>query len=464
MNSTPTPVGRPRRARQSRIPTTPATPTAPSGLLQHLEVCYRQVANLRPADRNARTHTERQVHQIAASIQRFGFVNPILINADGQILAGHGRLAAARQLGYREVPTLRIDHLTAAEQRAYALADNRLAELAGWDRQTLALELQDLQTVDLDLTLTGFETAEIDVLLGELQVAPTDDDEPLAPKPGPALTMPGDLWQIGPHRLLCADATQAASYAHLLGDQRAQLVFTDPPYNVPIAGHVSGLGKIQHREFPMASGEMSAAEFTAFLRTVFGHLASASEDGALHYVCMDWRHLGEIHAAGQAAYTELKNLCVWAKTNAGMGSLYRSRHELVFVFKAGTGPHINNVALGRYGRYRTNVWEYAGANTFRKDRAADLADHPTVKPVALVADAIQDASERGSIVLDAFAGSGTTLLAAERTGRRGYGLELDPHYCDVILRRLASHANLTAVHALTGEPFAERGHRTGGAE
>ena len=272
---------------------------------------------------------------------------------------------------------------------------------------------------------------------------------------GPPITRPGDCWLIGDHRLICGDSTDPDTYARLLEGAEAQMIFTDPPYNVPIEGHVSGLGKVKHREFAMASGEMPEAEFTTFLATVFRNLAGHSVEGAIHFICMDWRHLGEVLAAGKSAYSELKNLCVWAKTNGGMGSLYRSQHELVFVFKAGTAPHINNVELGKHGRYRTNIWSYAGINSFGKDRDADLALHPTVKPVALVADAILDCSKRRGIVLDAFAGSGTTLIAAEKTGRRGYGIELDPHYCDVIIRRLAAAANVEATHAATGRLFAE---------
>jgi DNA modification methylase len=257
--------------------------------------------------------------------------------------------------------------------------------------------------------------------------------------------------------LICGDSLNPETYERLLDGETAQLVFTDPPYNVPIDGHVSGLGKVQHREFAMASGEMSVAEFTGFLKVVFQNLAAASSSGSIHFVAMDWRHMAEVLAAGQGTYSELKNLCVWAKTNGGMGSLYRSQHELIFVFKAGTAAHVNNVELGKHGRYRTNVWTYAGANTFSATRDDDLAMHPTVKPVAMVADAILDCSKRKGIVLDAFAGSGTTLVAAHRTGRRGYGIELDPLYCDVILRRLAKLTGLEAHHVATGRTFAELG-------
>jgi DNA modification methylase len=272
---------------------------------------------------------------------------------------------------------------------------------------------------------------------------------------GPAVTKPGDVWQIGPHRLICGDATKPETYAQVLEGEIAQMVFTDPPYNVRIEGHVSGLGKAKHREFAMASGEMTQVEFTIFLSEVFDNLVTSSADGAIHYICMDWRHVGEVLAAARGRYADFKNLCVWSKTNGGMGSLYRSQHELVFVFKVGTGPHVNNVELGKYGRYRTNVWEYAGANAFSATRAADLAAHPTVKPVALVADAILDCSHRKDIVLDAFAGSGTTLVAAHKTGRRGFGIELDPLYCDTILKRLAKVVKLEPVLVETGQTFGE---------
>jgi DNA modification methylase len=221
---------------------------------------------------------------------------------------------------------------------------------------------------------------------------------------------------------------------------RAQMVFTDPPYNVPIQGHVSGSGAIKHREFAMAAGEMTAVEFTAFLRTAFERLVEASRDGSIHFICMDWRHMGEMLAAGADTYTELKNLIVWAKDNGGMGTFYRSRHELIFAFKSGTAPHINAFELGQHGRYRTNVWTYRGVNTLRAGRMEELALHPTVKPVQMIADAIKDVSQRGAIVLDLFGGSGSTLIAAHKTGRRAYLCELDPIYCDRIIARWEAYA------------------------
>ncbi len=424
-----------------------------------LAIEHRPPGELKPHARNARTHSPKQIAEIAASITAFGFNNPVLIDKDGGIVAGHGRVEAAKQLGLDTVPTIRLEHLTEAQKRAYILADNKLAEKAGWDREILAIELQHLMEIELDfdIAVTGFEVPEIDVLIEGLEAKPAKAD-PADEVPvisGPAVTRPGDLWQVGPHCLICGDALEPETYARLLAGETAQLVFTDPPYNVKIDGHVSGLGAAKHREFAMASGEMSEGEFTAFLSRVFANLVAASADGAIHFVCMDWRHMGEVLAAASGTYAELKNLCVWSKTNGGMGSLYRSQHELVFVFKAGTAPHINNVELGKHGRYRTNVWSYAGANAFSARRNDDLAMHPTVKPVALVADAILDCSAPKGIVLDAFAGSGTTLVAAHKTRRRGFGIELDPHYCDVILARLKKATRLEPVLAESGATFAQ---------
>ncbi len=388
------------------------------------------------------------------SMLRVGFTNPVIVDEHGRILAGHGRVAAARKLGMTEVPTVCLAGLSEAEKRAYALADNRVALDAGWDAELVKSELAYIAELDLefDLTLTGFETAEIDLAL-DGPVSPDDPADRLDGLGGPAVCRPGDLWILDRHRLLCGDALDPASYQQLLGTKRAQLVFTDPPYNVPIDGHACGLGRVRHADFAMASGEMSAEAFIAFLRQALTLHVAHSCDGALHYVCMDWRHMAELLAAGSGLYSELKNLCVWTKDNGGMGSLYRSQHELVFVHKLGTGPHINNVELGRFGRNRSNVWSYPGVGSLNGGRRDELALHPTVKPIALVADVILDASRRGGIILDGFAGSGTTILAAERTGRCGCGIELEPAYVDVAIRRWQQMTGGVARHAATGHRF-----------
>lgn len=427
--------------------------------IRDLEVEYRPADGLTPHDRNPRTHSKKQIRQIAESIRAFGWTNPILVDAAGGIIAGHGRVEAAKLLGIERVPTIRIDHLTEAQKRAYIIADNRLAENAGWDPELLRLELQyitDLQ-LDFDLTLTGFETSEIDLLLQGNEQDPKADQAPEVDRSGSAITRAGDLWLLGEHRLYCGDATKTESYAALMDGKKAQMVFTDPPYNVAIDGHVCGLGSIKHREFAMASGEMSEAEFTAFLNTVFRHLITYSADGSIHFVCMDWRHIYELLSAARPLYSELKNLCIWNKDNGGMGSFYRSKHELVFALKNGTAPHINNFELGQTGRYRTNVWDYAGINTNRAGRMEELQMHPTVKPVALVADAIKDCSKRRGIVLDAFAGSGTTIIAAEKTDRLACALELDPAYVDTAIKRWQDYTGKEAVLAKSRGTFAAVG-------
>lgn len=420
---------------------------------------------LLPVDRllankqNARIHTKKQVRQIAESIKRFGFNNPVLIDDQGGIIAGHGRVEAAKLLGVIAVPTIRLNHLSAAEKRAYVLADNKLAELAGWDVEILAVELQSLINLDFEVELTGFSTGEIDIVLDHAAetAAQTENPDDNLPESGsrPTITAIGDLWVLGAHRLLCGDARDAGGYEQLLEGEKAELVFTDPPYNVPVEGHVCGKGDIHHREFAMASGEMTPEGFTGFLKSIFAQLVDHSVDGSIHYACMDWRHIAEMMAAGNAVYTGLKNVCVWAKSNAGMGTFYRSQHEFVFVWKSGTAPHINNFELGQHGRNRTNIWQYPGLTSMRPGRLEDLAMHPTVKPVALVADALKDCSRRNGLVLDPFAGSGTILIAAERTGRRARAIEIDPGYVDVAVRRWQEATGKPAILAATGQTFEE---------
>jgi len=395
------------------------------------------------------------------SIKIFGFNVPILVDRELNVIAGHGRLLACGELGIDQVPTLCLDHLTPAQVRAFRIADNKLTENATWDERLLAEQLHDLSLsgLDFDIEVTGFEMGEIDLLIHSLDDTPTASSDPADILPevsaAPPVSKLGDLWLLGRHRVLCGNALDPEAFTALMGEERAAMVFTDPPYNVPIEGHASGLGTIHHRPFPMASGEMNEAEFTAFLAQTCRNLAAFSTGGSLHYLCIDWRHLEELLAAGREAYGELKNVCVWVKDNAGMGSLYRSQHELVLVFKQRGGSHRNNVQLGRFGRNRSNVWRYPGANSFARSGGEGnlLALHPTVKPVALVADAILDCSARGDIVLDAFLGSGTTVIAAERTGRRCCTLELDPGYVDTAIRRWQTLTGDQARHAATGRSF-----------
>lgn len=405
--------------------------------------------------RNARAHSRRQVRQLARSIERFGFNNPILVDDALTILAGHGRVEAAKLLGLLSVPIIRLSHMGEADKRAYVLADNKLALNAGWDRELLALELQGLIDLGFEVELTGFEPAEIDITLSlaaeaDSEAATGPEDETPAPA-ATAVTRLGDIWELGRHRLICADARDGRAYTALMAGEAADVVFTDPPYNVKVAGHVRT--HAGHREFAMASGEMDRPAFTAFLRESLAPAASVCRDGAICFVCMDWRHVGELLHAGEQVFSKLMNVCAWTKANGGMGSLYRSQHELIFVFKRGQGPHCNNVELGRSGRNRTNVWAFAGVNAFKAGRDEELALHPTVKPTALVEEALKDVSKRGDVALDPFGGSGTTLIAAERCGRRARLIELDPIYCDVIVRRYEAYSGKQARRVQDGQSF-----------
>ena len=359
------------------------------------------------------------------------------------------------------VPCVRLESLTSEQKkRAFILADNKIALNAGWDDDFLAEEIKALSIADLDFDIeaTGFSIAEIDGFIEGFEREepgdPRDDKLPALNETSERCQL-GDVWQLGRHRLVCGDALDPRVIETLMAGEKARMIFSDPPFNVPVDGHVGGAGKIKHREFAMASGEMTSPQFTEFLTRAFTNLANSSVNGSIHFLCMDWRHMTEMLAAGETAYAELKNLIVWAKNNGGMGTFYRSRHELIFAFKHGDAPHINTFELGQHGRYRTNVWEYAGVNTMKAGRMEELEMHPTVKPVQMIADAIKDCSGRGDIVLDIFGGSGSTLIAAEKTGRRGFLCEIDPIYCNRIIRRWEKFAKDDAVQLRTGSEFKE---------
>jgi DNA modification methylase len=430
-----------------------------------LEVTYLPVTSLHPNPQNPRVHTYKQVHQIAHSIKAFGFNVPILVDDRLNVVAGHGRLLAAQQLGWKTVPCIKLNHLSEAQYKAFLIADNRLTENSSWNDQLLGEQLKALSELELDfdLEVTGFETPEIDVLIDGLEaVSEPDPDNQLPANETSAVSATGDLWQLGKHRVLCANSLVLENYDRLMNGAKADLVITDPPYNVVIDGHASGLGRTRHREFAMASGEMTDGEFTEFLGKVMALSMLSSQQGSLAYYFMDFRHIRQIVAAGLFVYGDPKNLCVWVKNNAGMGSFYRSQHELIFLFKNGEAPHRNNIQLGKFGRYRTNVWNYPAANTFsRSGPDGDLlALHPTPKPVSLIADAIEDSTRRGELILDPFLGSGTAVIAAERAGRVCYGLELDPLYVDTIIRRWQRRTKRDAIHVESGESFSVREART----
>ena len=410
-----------------------------------------------PYELNARTHPDLQQNQITSSIKQFGFINPIVVDEDNVIVAGHGRYLAAKKLGLKFIPIIRVAHLTKDEVRAYRLADNKIAENAGWDNDLLMVELSYLLSIDneFDLSVTGFSTPEIDVIVSDL--SPDDFEEPIPPLPPleQVVSRIGDIWICGDHRVGVGDIRDNTSVDSLMNGKSARMTINDSPYNVQINGHVSGKGKVHHEEFAMASGEMPAETFTLFLTETLTQLARISVDGSLHYLFMDWRHLQELLSAGEQAFDQFINLCIWTKTNGGMGSLYRSMHELCLIYKKGTAPHINNVELGRHGRNRTNVWPYAGMNSFGKDREEILACHPTVKPLRMIADAIMDVTHHGDIVFDGFLGSGTTLLAAEQTHRVCYATEIEARYVDVSLRRWMAETGQNPVLEATGRTFDE---------
>ena len=402
------------------------------------------LTSLRPYVRNARHHSRKQVKAIAASMAEFGVTNPPLVDESGEIIAGHGRIEAAKLLNLTSIPIIRITGLSEVQKRALRLADNKLALDSVWNLQLLSAELADLTTTDFDITLTGFETIEIDKLTTP-SLGLRELDDALSDPPAIPVSRKEDLWAAGEHVLAVGDARDGSVYRRLLGSRLVDMVITDPPYNVPISGHVSGKGRVTHDEFQMASGEMSTPEFRSFLTATLSLARDASRDGSLHYVFADWRMIGMLTAIGDELFAKLMNIAVWAKPNGGMGSLYRSQHEMVAIFKHGAAAHVNNVQLGRMGRHRSNVWQYPGASGFSKTRKQDLADHPTVKPVALVADAIRDATKPGDLVLDPFGGSGTTLIAAELTKRRAALIEIEPIYADVTLRRFQEHTGLEPV-------------------
>jgi DNA modification methylase len=425
-----------------------------------VEVKWIAIDALKANARNARTHSKKQIRQIADSIAAFGFLVPILMDEGGVVIAGHGRHAAAKLLDLKQVPVIQVRGLSEAKRRALALADNKIAENAGWDRELLAIELPELAEIlvveGLDISITGFAPVEIDQLTTDFEQDPSDPADTVDPEWTTAapVTMPGDLWELDHHRILCGDARKTADLARLMGKASAAMAFLDPPYNVRVRDIV-GRGRVKHSEFAMASGELSRTDFIGFLNSTLAAAAAVSRDGAVHFVCMDWRHIGELLEAGDTVYGETLNIAVWVKSNAGQGSFYRSQHELIGVFRVGDAPHLNNVELGRHGRSRSNVWHYGGVNTFRAGRLEDLKSHPTVKPVTLVSDAMRDCTRRGDIVVDTFSGSGTTILAAERVGRRAFALEIEPRFVDVAIRRWQAFTRKDAIHLDSGGCFDE---------
>jgi hypothetical protein len=413
---------------------------------------WLSIEDIKPNPRNARTHSNKQIQQIANSINACGFGSSVLVDETLTLIAGHGRLKAAELLGIKEIPAVELRGLSPAQRRALALAENKIADNAGWDRKQLSIELSELSEVLIkegqDISCTGFGPAEIDQLQVDFEEDSSDPGDEIDPawESGPAVSDRGSLWTLGQHRLLCGDARGEPDLDRLMGASRTVMAFLDVPYNVPVRS-IGGRGRTRHAEFAMASGEMSSSEYVDFLAAGLGNSRRVSRAGAVHFICCDWRHVGEVMEAGRPVYGETLITVVWVKTIAGQGSFYRSRHEFIVVFRVGKAPHLNNIQLGRHGRSRSNVWNYAGVNTFRAGRMEELRSHPTAKPVALVADAMRDCTRRGDVVLDTFSGSGTTIMAAERVGRRAYAMDIEPRYVDVAIRRWQAFTRKDAVHA-----------------
>jgi DNA modification methylase len=414
---------------------------------------------LKPNPRNAKKHPDRQIALLVENYERLGVTQPIVIDENDTVMCGNGRLEAAKKAKLAHLPVIRLSGLTPSQKRALAIADNKLAELGEYDLDILSEELSYLYDPETELSfdprIVGFETVELDQILADGpdddRTDPADEIIPVNSQE-PAVTSLGDVWTCDQHRLVCGDATNKASYSAVMETDLAEMVFTDPPYNVPNAGHVSRRDDL--REFAMAHGEMTPSQFTDFLSIVCANILARMVDGAVGYICMDWRHLLELRAAADPIFGDLKNLIVWVKSNAGLGSFYRSQHELICVYAA-PGKPINNFGLGGKGRHRTNVWKYPGFSSFGRGRKEALAMHPTVKPVAMVMDALMDCSNRGGIVLDPFGGSGTTMIAAERKSRRARLIEIDPLYCDVTVQRWQNFSGKTARLAETNETYQE---------
>ncbi len=412
------------------------------------------IENLNRYSNHTRIHSKEKIAKLAKLISKYGFIIPILIDSEKkEIITGHARIQAAQELNLQNVPAIMISHLTKAQIKAFRIADNKITEGSEWDVNALRLEFLELQDLNFDLSLTAFELPEIDLIVLDDDNADDDCDEIPEVTDNP-IVKPGDMFQLGNHRIACIDCRNEDDVLNLTQGEEIDLVITDPPYNVKINGHVLTHTK-SHSEFAMASGEMSKAEFTEFLTSVFKVFANIGKPGSLHYHFIDHKHIEEMLEAGSSAYDDRLNICVWNKTNAGMGSFYRSQHEFCCLFKKGQTSHTNNVQLGKFGRNRTNVWTYPGMNTFSENRDELLSSHPTVKNMQMIADMILDASNTGEIVFDGFLGSGTTLIAAEKTGRIFMGTEIEPKYIETTIARFQAMSDKPVIHLATGLTFEE---------
>lgn len=421
-----------------------------------LAIVHRGLTTLRPAHRRVRTGDPEHVARIMRAIASLGFTVPILISREGEIVDGHIRVEAAKALGLTEIPCVIVDHLNECERRLLSIAVNRLQEKGSWDIVQLKLEFESLIDLDIPVEASGFELPEIEVVLslGDDDLDEEANNTPPVDYRQPAVSRPDDRWRLGRHVVLCADACEERSYQTLMDGEVARLMLTDPPFNCPIDGFVGGKGEIRHREFVAATGEMSDDRFESFLHDFLVYAMSHVVDGGIGLSFIDWRQIELLLHAGRRSDLSLQNIIVWNKGRGGMGGTYRNAHELVAMFKRGSTAHLNNIELGKHGRDRTNIWSYPGATTLGSSARQQLKSHPTPKSVELIVDAILDLTSRNDVVLDPFLGSGTTLIAAEKSGRRCYGLELDPAYVDVIVRRWQAFTGGGAVRA-DGRSFAD---------
>ena len=435
---------------------TPPPPNISPALERQLgDIEYWPLDRLTPYAGNPRLHPERQVVALTASMHEFGIAFPFLTDEHGTLICGHARLEAARRLGVTEVPVLVARYWSAQQVKSYRLADNRLAQLGSWSAELLKIEIAGIiEIAEVPVEVMGWSTGEIDVILdGESAGVGNDPADEVPAPPAAPVSRIGDLWKLGDHRLLCGSSLEADSWTRLMSGKVGALCLSDGPFNCKINGHVSGTKRFS--EFAMASGEMTFEQFIDFNTQWLNASKAVLKDGALVMAFMDHAHLYELMTAGRNAGLHHLNMCIWAKTNGGMGSPWRSQYELVLVLKHGTAPHTDCVNLGRHGRYRTNIWTCAGANAFGPTRDADLADHPTVKPQKLLAEAIRDVTRSGDIVIDAFSGSGSTILACERTKRLGYAIEIEPRYVDVAIRRWEDATGQQASLETTGQTFTQ---------
>lgn len=417
---------------------------------------YIAPSTLTPTSGSPRYHPKSQTRALSKSLQAFGQVLPILVDSDNRIISGLALWQVARELGLPEVMVIRIDYLSEPQVKALMIALNRLGDLSKWDDEALKTVLVDLQELELDFDIeaTGFTEIEIELRVQDLDFT-QPDEAPVVVGQGPTIVTAGELWKLGDHLLYSGDALQATSWQALMAAELADAVVTDPPFNVQIDGHVTGSGKHRHREFAVASGELSPSAFTEFLKTAMGHAHQWSTSGSVHHWAMDWRHVVEVGTAGQSTYERFLNMAVWAKNRPGMGSYLRSQHELFFIFAKGGAPARNNVQLGRFGRSRSNIWSYPSAASLAKtsEEGNPLSFHPTVKPLALICDILLDCTVKGDIIADPFAGSGTTLIACEKLDRKARVIELDPAYCDLIIRRWQHWTGEPAVRDADGVRF-----------